>query len=235
MKKANWLSPAIFACAAFGAVSTHAAVCTTDPFKSVAIGAYSFTNDSWGPHPGAQTICANTANNFYVTSNQPNGSGGVEAYPDAHFNVGKPLSSINTLTSTFSQTPPSAGVWDIAYDIWNTSNSYEIMLWTNYQNTKPISYKYGATGAAVPVYTNVNVGGSTWNVYEGNNGHDVISLVRTSNTNSGTVDIRAILLWIESKGYFGNITVGQVEYGVEITQTSGTETFNFGNYSVTSK
>ncbi len=234
MKFASWLAPAVIACAIIGGASTEAATCTSAQYGSFTIGSYSFNNDIWGSGAGPQTICANNANSFYITSTQPN-SGGVKAYGDVHYNVGKALSSINTLTSTFTQTTPSAGTWDVAYDIWNTSNSYEIMLWTKYQNTGPVSYNYNAQGNAVPVYTNVNVGGATWNVYEGNNGHDVISFLRTSKTNSATVDVRAILLWIESKGYFGNITVGQVEYGVEVTTTSGAETFNFSNYSVTSK
>ncbi|UIY27849.1 hypothetical protein LZK76_36870 (plasmid) [Rhizobium leguminosarum] len=125
------------------------------------------------------------------------------------FNIGKPLSSINTLSSSFNQEVPTGGAWDVAYDIWDSSNKHEIMLWTNYTgnsdgsgNVKPISYHYAPSGAAIPVYSNVNVGGATWNVFEGEgpDGHKVTSLLRTSRTNSGTVDIKSILQWIKSKG-----------------------------------
>jgi len=41
------------------------------------------------------------------------------------------------------------------------------------------------------------MGGHTWNVYFGTNGaNDVVSFVRTSNTSTGNVDIKALLLWL---------------------------------------
>ena len=101
-------------------------------------------------------------------------------------------------------------------------------------NVKPISYKYAPSGAAIPVYTNVDVGGATWNVFEGENRHKVISFLRTSKTNSGTVDIKSVLLWIKSKGYFGEINVGNVQYGVEITSSPGGVNFHFSNWTLTS-
>ncbi|WP_375779047.1 glycosyl hydrolase [Bradyrhizobium sp. ma5] len=181
-----------------------------------------------GPGAGPQTISVRAVNQWGVWSNQPN-TAGIKSYPHEAFNIGKRLSSINTQTSSFNQdVPPSGGAWDVAYDISDSSNQHEIMLWTNYTgnpdgsgNVKPISYHYAPSGAAIPVYSNVNLGGATWNVFEGFNGHNVISLLRTSKTNSGTVDIKSILEWIKSKGYFGDINVGAVQYGVEITSSPG--------------
>ncbi|ASY73621.1 hypothetical protein SF83666_a40330 (plasmid) [Sinorhizobium fredii CCBAU 83666] len=49
------------------------------------------------------------------------------------------------------------------------------------------------------------------------------------------MDIKSILQWIKSKGYFGDIEVGSVQYGVEITSSPGGKNFNFNNWSVTSK
>lgn len=213
------------------------------PYGSFSRDGYSWNNDVWGPHPGPQTISVSAANRWSVWSNQPNTSG-IKSYPHVAFNIGKPLSSINTLSSSFNQEVPTGGAWDVAYDIWDSSDRHEIMLWTNYTgnsdgsgNVKPISYHYAPSGAAIPVYSNVNVGGATWNVFEGegSDGHKVISLLRTSKTNSGTVDIKSILQWIKSKGYFGDINVGSVQYGVEITSSPGGKNFNFNNWSVTSK
>ncbi|RUW45591.1 glycosyl hydrolase, partial [Mesorhizobium sp. M1A.F.Ca.ET.072.01.1.1] len=99
---------------------------------------------------------------------------------------------------------------------------------------KPISSQYDPSGAAIPVFSNVNVGGANWNVFEGSNGQRVISLVRTSKTDSGTVDIKGVLDWLKSKGYFGDINVGSIQYGVEITGSPGGANFNFKNCSVTS-
>ncbi|WP_229179729.1 MULTISPECIES: hypothetical protein [Bradyrhizobium] len=72
-------------------------------------------------------------------------------------------------------------------------------------------------------------------MFEGFNGHKVISLLHTSKTNSGTVDIESILQWIKSKSYFGDINVGGVQYGVEITSSPGGMNFNFNDWTVTSK
>ncbi|WP_439365927.1 glycoside hydrolase family 12 protein [Bradyrhizobium sp. DASA03005] len=211
------------------------------PYGSFSLGIYSWNNDVWGPGAGPQTISVNAANQWDVWSNQPN-TPGIKSYPHETFNIERPLSSIKSLTSSFDQQVPNGGAWDTAYDIWDSSNEHEIMLWTNYTgtpegggNVKPISYHYAPSGAAIPIYSNVNVGGSTWNVFEGFNGHKVISLLRTSKTNSGTVDIKSILEWIKSKGYFGDIRVGSVQYGAEITSSPGGMNFNFNNWTVTSK
>jgi hypothetical protein len=107
------------------------------------------------------------------------------------------------------------------------------MLWMNKRGSVgPISYNYDANGA-VPVNTNLNLGGHTWNVYKGSNGsNQVFSFVRTSNTNSGTVDIKAILNWIKNQGWYGNITLGDVQFGFEITSSSGGLNFVSNSYSV---
>nr|WP_166349172.1 glycosyl hydrolase [Bradyrhizobium barranii] len=210
-------------------------------YGSFSIDGYSWNNDVWGRGAGPQTISVSAVNQWGGWSNQPD-TGGIKSYPHEGFNVGKPLSSINTLISNFNQEVPTSGAWDVAYDIWDSSNQYEIMLWTNYTgnpdgggNVKPISYKYASSGAAIPIYTNVDVGGATWNVFQGENHHKVISFLRTSKTNSGTVDIKSVLQWIKSKGYFGEINVGNVQYGVEITSSPGGMNFNFNNWTLTSR
>jgi len=232
MNTIKWLTPLLTSCALFGA-SAHAATCTSAQYGSFTIGSATFYNDMWGSGANTQTICANSATNWYITSNQP-ATSGIKAYGNESYTIGKSLSSLNTLSSTLSQSTPAGGAWDAAYDIWNSTNAYEIMIWTNYQNTNPLAYNYAASGAPIAAYTNVSIGGVTYNVYEGNNGHDVISLVRTSKTNNTTTNILAVLNWIKSIGYFGNITVGQLSYGVEVTTTSGSETWTMNNYSVTS-
>ena len=128
------------------------------------------------------------------------------------------------MNSSVSFSAPSNGVWDAAYDIWDTNNADEIMLWFNERAAGPL-------GSRV---TSVTVGGSSWTVYRGSNGHQVISLVRSGTENSGSVDVLAVLKWIESKGWFGNITLGAVQFGFEVTSTSGTQTFKLNSYSVSS-
>ena len=55
------------------------------------------------------------------------------------------------------------------------------------------------------------VGGHSWNVYRGSNGSNaVFSFVRTSNTGSGSVDVKVVMNWIRARGWFGDVTVGAV-------------------------
>ena len=210
------------------------------PYGSATFGAYSFNNDVWGQGAGPQTIWVNSPADWGVWSDQPN-TGGIKSYPHINFYVGKALGSLSRLTSTVSATTPAGGAWESAYDIWDTNHAYEIMLWLNYTgtsagcgNVKPISYNWTATGCAIPVHTNVNVGGATWNVYRGSNGsNQVFSLLRTTKTNNTTVDILAILRYLQNMGWMGNVTVGDVQYGFEITSSAGGMNFGSRNFSVT--
>jgi hypothetical protein len=93
--------------------------------------------------------------------------------------------------------------------------------------------KTGAVGPLGSYQTTVTVGGHTWKVYKGSNGsNQVFSFVRTSNTSSGTVDVLAVLKWIEARGWYGNETLGNVQFGYEITSASGGKTFTTNSYSV---
>lgn len=236
MSKIRLFAPLLAAAAFCAPMAAHACVWSSSAqYGSYTSGSFSWNNDEWGSGHNTQTICVNSTTNWNIVSNQPNTSG-VKAYGHEAFYVGKALSSINTLSATLSQSTPSGGSWDAAYDIWDSTNAYEIMLWTNWTGSAgPIANSYSCNGAC-PTYTNVSVGGGTWNVYEGSNGSNkVISLLLTTKSNNKTLDIKAILNWIKSTGYFGNITVGSVQYGVEVTSTNSTnETFTINNWSLTS-
>jgi hypothetical protein len=227
--------------AATTALSAHAATWSSSAqYGSTTMGAYSFNNDVWGAGAGPQTIWVNSPTDWGVWSDQPN-TGGIKSYPHINYRVGIPLGSLSRLTTTISATTPAGGAWESTYDIWDTNNAYEIMLWLNYTgtsagcgNVKPISYNWTATGCAIPVYTNVSVGGATWNVYRGSNGNNqVFSLLRTSKTNNTTIDVLAVLRYLQNLGWMGNITVGDVQYGFEITSSAGGMNFGARNFSVT--
>jgi Glycosyl hydrolase family 12 len=115
--------------------------------------------------------------------------------------------------------------FETAYDIWSSDNAYDIMLWMN---------KYGAVGPIGSQQTSASVGGHSWAVYRGSNGsNQVFSFVRSGNTSSGTVDIRAIVQWLRSQGWFGDVTIGNVQFGYEITSSSGGKDFVTNSFSVT--
>jgi Glycosyl hydrolase family 12 len=202
----------------------HAAVWSSSAqFGSWSNGGYTLNNDVWGSGAGPQTIWANSYSNWGVWSNQPN-TGGVKSYPHSGLSIGRQLSALHSTTSSFNVSVPGSGSYETAYDIWCNGSSYEIMLWMN---------KTGAVGPLGSYQTTTSVGGHTWNVYSGSNGSNaVFSFVRTSNTSSGSVDIRAVLNWIKSKGWFGNVTLSQVQFGFEITSSSGGLNFVSNSFSV---
>ena len=206
------------------AVPAQAAVwSSTDKFGSWSNGGYTVRNDVWGSGAGPQTIWANSFSNWGVWANHPN-TGGVKSYPHSARNVGRNLSALRSVTSNFNVTRPGSGAYATAYDIWASNNAFEIMLWMN---------KQGAVGPIGSRQTTATVGGHTWDVYRGSNGANaVFSFLRTSNTNSGSVDVLAVMNWIRSRGWFGDVTLGEVQFGFEITSSSGGFDFMSNSYSV---
>jgi hypothetical protein len=197
---------------------------SSDRFGQTTIGNYTIRNDVWGSGAGPQTIFANNGSNWWVTANHPN-TGGVKSYPHSARVVNRRLSATTRLQSSFNVSVPNAGAYETAYDIWANNNAFEIMLWMN---------RTGAVGPLGSFQTTVNVGGHTWDVYSGSNGaNQVFSFLRQGNTSAATVDIRAVLNWIRSRGWFGDVTVGEVQFGFEITSASGGLTFTSNSYGVT--
>ncbi|MGX1543513.1 glycoside hydrolase family 12 protein [Streptomyces adustus] len=184
-----------------------------DQWGSTTLNGYTLYNDIWGSGAGSQCIWANSGTNWGVWANHPN-TGGIKAYPNSKKVINKSITSLTSLTSSYNVTVPSSGAYNTSYDIWDTDYDYEIMLWVN---------KTGAVGPLGTSQGNLTLGGHTWTVYKGNNGaNDVFSFVRTSNSSSGTVNILPILKWIkDTKGWFGNETIGDVQFGFEITSSSG--------------
>lgn len=249
MKKANLLAPlaglsilAVLLCLCPACSKSRLASVTpqveanwssTAQYASWSNGGYTIYNDVWGSGAGAQTIWANSYSNWGVWSDQPNTSG-VKSFPNSTKYVGVALSSLTSCTSSFNVTPPGTGSYESTYDIWDANNAYETMLWMNWTGSVgPISASYNSSGQPVAVATNVSVGNYTWTVYKGSNGSNpVFSFLCTSQQNSGTVNILAILNWIKSQGWFGNITLGNVQFGFEITSSNGGLNFDCNSYSV---
>jgi hypothetical protein len=198
---------------------------STDKWGTWSNGGYTVRNDVWGGGAGPQTIWANSYSNWGVWANHPN-TGGVKAYPHSAKNVNRKLSALGTVRSSFTVTVPSSGAYTTAYDIWADNFAYEIMVWVN---------KVGPVGPLGSRQTTASVGGHTFDIYRGSNGsNQVFSFVRTGNTNSGTVDIKAIMTWIRGQGWFGDVTLGEVQFGYEITSANGGLNFTTNSYSVTS-
>ncbi|MFC6087934.1 glycoside hydrolase family 12 protein [Saccharothrix lopnurensis] len=197
---------------------------STDKWGTWSNGGYTVRNNVWGSGTGPQTIWANSYGNWGVWANHPN-TGGVKSYPHSARNVGRKLSGLSRLSSSFDVTRPGSGAYATAYDIWADNHAYEVMIWVN---------KQGAVGPIGARETTVSVGGHTWDVHRGSNGsNQVFSFVRTSNTNSGTVDVLAVLRWIGTRGWYGDVTIGDVQFGFEITSSAGGMDFRSNSFSIT--
>jgi hypothetical protein len=179
-------------------------------------------NDAWSSSHGPQTVNVCSQSSWYAVSDQPNNAGAVETYPDTEYDVGgrnslstEPISHFNSITSTFSEGYPSAGSWDAAYDLWLNNWSIEIMIWNQWAGSQ--AYWPGIASQTL------TLDGVPYRFYK--NGGELM-LFRASQTTSGSVDILAALQWLVSKGYVSSSDVPtQLEYGVEIASTSGSETF----------
>ncbi|TDB77732.1 hypothetical protein [Micromonospora sp. KC721] len=208
-----------------GAPAQAAAWSSSDRWGTWRSGGYTVYNNVWGNGHGPQTITANSPSNWWVWANHPN-TGGIKSYPNATRHIGRRVSQLGTVTSNFHVTVPTSGVaFTTAYDIWTTDHAHEIMLWMN---------KYGPVGPLGSYQTRATVGGHTWDIYRGSNGHNqVYSFIRTSNTNAGTVNVTAVAQWIRNRGWFGDVTIGDVQLGYEITSSAGGKTFTTNSFSVT--
>jgi hypothetical protein len=218
---------AVVSAAALTATTSEAAAVwsSSDRWATWSNGGYTVRNDVWGSGAGPQTIWANSYRDWGVKSNQPN-TGGVKSYPQVAKSVNKKLSALGSATSNFAVMLPSGGSYEATYDIWANNNTYEIMLWMS---------KAGAVGPIGGKQATVTVGGHTWDVYKGSNGHNaVFSFLRQGNTTSGSVDVKAVLNWIKSKGWFGDVTLGEIQFGFEITSAGGGKNFAVTNFGVSS-
>jgi hypothetical protein len=198
-----------------------------------ATNGYTIYNNIWGSGAGTQTTWARSTSNWGVLANHPRTSG-IKSYPNVSYPLNRRLSSLRTLSSSYNVTVPAGGDYVSSYDIWADNNAYEIMIWTNKQGSVgPIAEKYDANGA-VPTAANVTVGGATWNIYRGSNGANaVFSFVRTSNSNAGTLNVLAMLNWLRTNNWWGDVTLGQFQFGYEISGTTGQSAFTTNSYNLT--
>ncbi|MFK0167810.1 hypothetical protein ACIQU5_03305 [Streptomyces sp. NPDC090306] len=223
------LAPALALGAALGLAAAPASAAvwnSCDQWGSTTLNGYTLYNDIWGSGAGSQCIWANSGTNWGVWADHPN-TGGIKAYPNSKKVVDKSITSLSSLTSSYNVTVPSSGAYNTSYDIWDTDYDYEIMLWVNYN---------GAVGPLGTSQGTLTLGGHTWTVYKGNNGaNDVFSFLRTSDSTSGTVNVLPILKWIkDTKGWFGNETIGDVQFGYEITSSAGGLNFVTNSLTVSS-
>ena len=195
---------------------------------------YNLLTDEWGASSG-QCVYANSSTNWYSVADYPNGTS-VQAYPDTEIGMGSVnLSSLSAVKSSFNFSVPSGASYDAAYDLWTNNNVDEVMIWEDWNNNGPIANSYSCNQLGVngcPFATNVSIDGVTYDVFQGQTDHNVISFLRTSKTTSGTVSLLDIMNWVGNQGKLKSKTFYTADFGFEITKTNGSQTFTVNSYSL---
>lgn len=217
-----------------GSVCTNPVFVTSDPNGGWSTGGYYVHNNMWNcaNYTCAETLSACAYNSWYVVANMNNnnGDGAVKSYPNVHKDYANvPISSFASITSTYGATSPHVGIYDVAYDIWlngvATSTSNEIMIWTENYNQVPAGSKVAT----------VTLSNKTYDVWA-TSGNHYIAFVPTVVATSGSLDLLAMFKWLMAQGRIPTTsTVGQIDFGVEIVSTNGTNArFDFTDFSITS-
>jgi hypothetical protein len=229
--------------------------CTANGF--VTEGEYWVNNNQWGvagTGPSGQQCVWGTCQTgdlvgWGTSWNWTGGKAGVKTYASLVFgwqygikvpNTGLPiqLSSSKQVNCGWDFTVNQTGTLDISYDTWlhtvdvttqpnggsNATPSEEVMIWV---------YAAGGAGpisasGSTPAAANVSIAGTTWNLFQGNNGvWPVSSYVRTGNATTtvmNLMDFYADLVkrnWVPSSRYLSS-----VQSGTEVFNGSGTLTTN---------
>jgi hypothetical protein len=210
-------------------------------------------NNVWNPIPGwAQTLNANSPGDWQVTANMPAGNTAVVSYPSIGANYGlitnapAPLTGFASIISSFTENmnaTAGTSAW-AAYDIWtNPGGSFnnpgsEVMIQTDFAGNGPCTYQAVAQfggAAGVPVRTwGLCVLGSEliWKLAPAG---AAVGSSATVSESSGSVDILAMLTWLEDHGYMAaDSGLGAIGYGWEIASTGGVdEDFTVSSFSLT--
>jgi len=179
-----------------------------------------------------QTMCINAPNSWYITANGNTNWGPVQTYPNTGFDMGGTIVGSTSITSSWNVTIPTdttkvAG-WS-GYDLWFNNWADEVMILTDI--TVPTNGTYDCTGVAT-----ITVSGIPWHMCDFGServwkpGTDDQHLV---NRISGSVDVRAILTWMEQNGKLPDVSTWTASsFGFEVCDTHGTaQRFTVNDFS----
>ena len=214
---------------------------------TIQAGQYFMMNDNWGSSKagsGSQCIYFNNINDWGANASHTNTSTGIKSYPAVVYGchwggcssgtaLPKKISSLGNVHTWWTQSS-SGSAYDAAYDIWfdpsanpgNRAATYELMIWLQWSNTKPIANSYDASGNAIPFATNVPLAGKNWNVYRRGN---VFSFLPTAQTSWVSIDVKPIIDYCVNKGWMANSNyMTSVQAGWEIIAGGTFKTTSYG-------
>jgi len=197
----------------------------------VTLSGFYVDTDTWNAanYSVSQTMYICDYDNWYVVAKMDNstGDGAVKTYPNVHmdFNTAPAVNSFTVISSNFAHVGPHVGIYEFAWDMWldgvADTNSIEVMIWTDNFNQVP-------SGSVQETFT---LDGQSYQVWKAGN---YIAFVETNNVTSGTLDLLAFFNHVIGKGWAPtNVTLGAIDYGVELVSTNGTDaTFSVTGFSL---
>jgi hypothetical protein len=177
----------------------------------------------WSPITGwKQTLTAYGPGNWRVDANMPAGNTAVVSFPNTGQPMNEtPLARFSQLTASYAETmnkTASTSGWAM-FDIWINDWDYEVM----------IQHDFARNGDCKTV-ASVTFRGQSWHLCDF--GHVLAwklgaDEAHKASEQTGTVDLLAMLTWLESHGYLPqNPHLTNISYGWEICSTGGAdETF----------
>jgi hypothetical protein len=186
-------------------------------------------NNVWNPINGwQQTLYANNPGDWTVRANMPDGNTAIVSYPSSSANYGgRALSSFTRMESSFTEdmhANSATSAW-AAYDIWLNNGNNEVMIQHDFANNGPCSGPSATFGGAGGVPQ------QGW--YLCQFGSELVWKLK-GDESSGTVDIMAMLGWLENHKYLpSGSTLSSIGYGWEIASTGGRpENFTVSHYTI---
>lgn len=206
--------------------------------------------DEWEAQPNqVMSVCSPSSwTTTYPQGVAAQGGNPVQVYPNTEYDVGgraagafqanakTPISAF-AATSTFAEAfaPVSGDSWDAGYDLWSNGWSNETMVWNQWSGTQAFwpTLAGGTSGTAVTLggvayrfLANGTSCNTTGNGSTSGRGTCELMFFRSSQVQSGSVDLGAALRWEAANGYALSSDVPtQLEYGVEVVAAGAGEAF----------
>jgi hypothetical protein len=202
----------------FGSPAQAQVFSSCDTFAEYHQNDWTIYNNVWGNQGNhSQCLRVNSVNSWYVDSTQS--GGGIKSYPNTSVRPQTPLSQMANAGFTYN-TSSAAGTgddwWNWTADLWSTGNQDEIMIFT--------SWHPGGTagGWGTQIASNVTVGGILYSsVWQADPGWNVLQFIPAEQNNEGYVDALATWKWAAEQGRLRNTDFAAMQFGLEITSTSG--------------
>jgi hypothetical protein len=181
----------------------------------------------------SQTLYATAPNDWYINVKVNSNFGGVEAFPNTGFNsVMNPIDSSTSVTSSWSVSMPTdttkVAAW-AAYDLWFNNWADEVMIQPDI--TANSDYDCGAAAVATfsgtPWHLCLFGSERVWKIGVDDSNHAAV------NKSAGSIDVLAMLKYMEANGYLPANSVWTAgSFGFETCDTEGTtQTFAVNGFT----